>query len=201
MRKILEHFYGFYLSIGRTFAKIRVEMCHQRLWNRFYHIHRTFLNTLVAILSRSDVILPRYRGNVSSQAFKTVLRHLRKFFEHFCGSFTLIRCTVAKILSKTCLPLFPNRFYTICTTFLSTLVAIFFRSDIPLPRHGWNGFLWVLKEVVRLHHSFLRTLIVILRRLDEPLQKNERKRFLRNLKLVLQHSPNVFEHFGCYFCW
>ena len=60
LQHFIEHFGGYFASIGSTFAKIRVETFFRRLWNQFYSICRYFLSILVAILRQSKVPLPRY---------------------------------------------------------------------------------------------------------------------------------------------
>ena len=103
------HFDGYFASIGHMVPKIRPKTFLRRLWYRFYGICRYFWSSLLIILRRSYVLLPRHRQKHIFAGLKTFLRHLHFLFVHFSGSFASIWHTVAKIRSKT----FLNGFETV----------------------------------------------------------------------------------------
>ena len=143
IRRFFVHSHCYIALIGRTFVKIRVERFLCWFWNWFLSICRSFLSTLLRsyFVSIGKYRCQNTRGNFSSRALKQVLQHLPLFFEHFYGYFLSIGRTVAKIRAETFFCEFWNRFYDISRTYLSTLVAHLRRSDVPLPRYGWKGFL------------------------------------------------------------
>ena len=88
---------GYFALIGRTIAKIQVEMFVWVFWKQFHSIHLSIMSTLVVILCQSDILFLRYRRKLFLRALKPILRHSPQFFEHFGSYFASIGSTIAKM--------------------------------------------------------------------------------------------------------
>ena len=91
---------------------------------------------------------------------------------------------IAKLLGKTCVYWFWNRFYGICCSVFSTFVTILHQSEIPLPRYGLKRVLVDFETCFTAFALFFRTLDVFLHQSEVPLSRWGRKCVFAGLEII-----------------
>ena len=126
VHRIFDHFGGCFALIGHIVAKVLEKTLLCRILNWFYGIRQFFFSTLGACFASIRRTIAKFENGFA--AFSV------SFFEQFDGSFASSGGTVAKIRAKTYFPDFEIKFSAM-PIFLSTVVVVLHRSDVPLPRY------------------------------------------------------------------
>ena len=194
---IIEQFGRCFASIWRTVAKIRSKKFFAVFEIGFTAFDVHFFNTLVVVLRQFDVSLPwckwKHFFDGFEISFTAFAVHLWALWWLFCVNGTYCCQDSSRNVSSPAI----NRFYENCFSFLSNLVVILRKSDVPLPRYCRKRFFACFKTgftPFTIHFWALWWLFWVDRTyLCKDTAVNVS---YMALKPVLQHLPFISEPFG-----